>query len=255
MNNRLKSYVRSLLPRSVRRQRIWAGPLRGHSIVTSWHDYPAAILGRTEHPLLEWFAAKVRPGETWIDVGGHYGYTAVALSRLVGRSGRIFVFEPTISTAGYLSQTRLVNDLPQLTVLPFALANGADGLELRGLPVVRGMVDSTIHSSDWTETVIMTRFDWLWPQIFGDERQIHGIKIDVQGMEGEVLMGMLNSLRVCRPKLVVEFHRGVDRDMLLRTIQMAGYSKRATPIEPLPGETAPLFVDDRSYAFHVAATA
>ena len=47
---RVKEALRKLLPRTVKPHRILAGPLRGQWIVTSWHDYPAAILGYTEAP-------------------------------------------------------------------------------------------------------------------------------------------------------------------------------------------------------------
>src|SRR5206468_10103171 len=96
----LKEYFRRFLPKTVRPHRILAGRLRGLRIVTSWHDYPGAILGRTERPLLDWFERNVRAGETWLDVGAHYGYTAIALSRLVGLRGRVFAFEPVVATAG-----------------------------------------------------------------------------------------------------------------------------------------------------------
>ena len=59
MNGSLKKGLRSLFPRSLVRHRILTGPLRGSTIVTSWHDYPAAILGRTELALLDWFANNV----------------------------------------------------------------------------------------------------------------------------------------------------------------------------------------------------
>jgi hypothetical protein len=88
MNRRIKSYLRTLLPRGIREHLILAGPLRGCRIVTSWHDYPVAITGRTERPLLDWFTQNVKPEETWLDIGAHYGYTAIALSRLVGAAGR-----------------------------------------------------------------------------------------------------------------------------------------------------------------------
>ncbi|MCJ7503507.1 MAG: hypothetical protein MUP80_10670 [Acidobacteriia bacterium] len=163
MNPRVKSFLRQRLPTSIRAHRILAGPLRGHGIVTSWHDYPAAITGRTERPLVEWFAKNVKLGETWLDIGAHYGYTAIALSRLVGASGRVFAFEPMISSAGYVTQTRRLNDLLQLTVVPLGLA-APESLDLKQLPTVRGMVDSTRPREDWLETSLISRLDWLWPR-------------------------------------------------------------------------------------------
>ena len=249
MNKTLKSFLRKWLPRSIRRHRILAGPLRGQWIVTSWRDYPAAITGRTERPLLDWFAENVKPGETWLDIGAHYGYTTVALSMLVGPRGRVFAFEPMLSTAGYLSQTRYLNHFPQLIVLPLALA-APHSLELTQLPTVRGMVDSTIQREGWNETILVARLDWLWPQLCGDQKKIDGVKIDVQGMEIEALRGMSELLKVFRPKLVVEVHPGVDRNELSRLVELVGYSGCGAPIEPIEGEVEPQYIDDRSYAFH-----
>lgn len=251
MNKSLKSVLRPLLPRGIGAQRILGGPLRGYRIVTSWHDYPAAILGRTEAPLLNWFAQNIHPGETWLDIGAHYGYTAIAMSRLVGPQGRVFAFEPMLSTAGHLSQTRRLNNLSQLTVIPLGLA-ASTGLTVRRLPSVRGMVDSTQPTDGWTETILVACLDELWPQISQGRDQIDGVKIDVQGMEIEVLRGMSALLNKLRPRLVVEVHSGVPRDELLSLIEGLGYSRRALAIEPVEGEREVRLLDDRSYAFPTA---
>jgi len=260
----LTHFFRPLMPRGVRTHRIWSGLLRGEKIVTSWHDYPAAILGRTERPLLEWFERNVQAGQTWLDIGAHYGYTSIALSRLVGSEGRVFAFEPMLSTAGYVTQTRRLNNISQLTVVPYGLAV-PETLEIICLPVTRGMVDSTlvrgqgerikeqggkIQENGWLETIMVARFDWLWSKICGNDDRIDGVKIDVQGMEIEVLTGMIETLRRQHPKLVAEVHRGVDRKIFLRKIESAGYACDATPVEPVDGEASPLYLDDRSYVFH-----
>ncbi len=248
MKATLKSILRWGLPRTVTSHRILSGPLQGRRIVTSWHDYPAAILGYTERPLLEWLARYVQEGDTWLDVGAHYGYTAIALSRLVRESGRVFAFEPAVHTAGYLSETRRINALPQLTVLPLALG-AVESLEVKHLPVMRGMVDSGLDHGKWDETILVASLDWLWPRICGEHKRIHGIKVDVQGMEVEVLRGMAATLQEQRSKLVVEVHRGVSRKDLLDLIQSLGYERHAEPIDPVEGEVTAQYVDDRSYAF------
>lgn len=147
MNATLKKNVRRLLPRAIKPHHIRAGPLSGYQIVTSWHDYPAAIMGNTERPLLDWFSREVKPGETWLDIGAHYGYTAIALAHFVGARGRVFAFEPMLASAGCIAQTRQLNDLAQLTVVPFALGN-THGMALEQLPIVRGMLDSTLAHSN-----------------------------------------------------------------------------------------------------------
>jgi FkbM family methyltransferase len=259
MNIVIKSLIRAILPRTIRPHRILFGPLKGQRIVTSWHDYPGAIMGSTERPLLKWFAENVKIGTTWLDIGAHYGYTAIALGRLVGQHGRVFAFEPMIGTAGYITRTRQLNNLMHLTVIPMGLS-APETLEVKKLPVTRGMVDSTLEihrpemfnlNETWMEPFIVTRFDWLWPCVCGENPQIDGVKIDVQGMEIEVLTGMIETLRRYQPKLVVELHRGVDREKFLHAIELAGYSCDAIPIEPIAGEASPLYMDDHSYFFHM----
>lgn len=215
MNEEWKKAIRRFLPRSLKSHRIILGPLQGTKIVTSWHDYPAAILGRTERPLLQWLANNVRNGETWLDIGAHYGYTAIALSRLVGTSGRVFAFEPMITSAGCINRTRHINGLKQLTVIPVALANGAD-IGMSALHVVRGMIDSSLISpAGLSEPFMVASLDWLWPRISGSNDQIHGAKIDVQGMEISVIEGMANLAKRFVPKLIVEVHTGVSRSNCL----------------------------------------
>jgi FkbM family methyltransferase len=200
---------------------------------------------------MAWFTVNVKEGETWLDIGAHFGYTAIALSRLVGKGGRVFAFEPMISTAGCLNQTKMLNNLYQLIVLPLALGK-PQTLELKKLPSVRGMVDSTLGENEGgQETIMVAQLDWLWPQICGGQENIQGVKIDVQGMEIEVLKGMSELLRKFGPKLVVEMHKGVDRAELLHLVASLGYSLPGTPIEPTSGEVDSLYLDDRSYAFRV----
>jgi FkbM family methyltransferase len=256
----LKTFLRRLLPHNIWAYPIVKGPLRGKRIVTSLYDYPAAILGYTEQPLLAWFAQHVQPGETWLDIGAHYGYTALALCGLVGKAGRVFAFEPMLSTAGYLTETRSRNHLAQLVVVPMGLGQ-TETLTTARLPIVRGMVDSTLKgiiksqkskaskTATWEETLMVARLDWLWQQICGDDTRIHGVKIDVQGMELAVLRGMTELLTQHHPRLVVEVHAGVSRADLLGLMAQVGYARQATPIEPVPGETTPQYVDNHSYAF------
>jgi FkbM family methyltransferase len=249
MNKSLKALVRRVLPRSIGPRRIWSGPVSGGYLVTSWHDYPAALLGTAELPLLRWFAENVHAGETWLDIGAHYGYTAIALSRLVGPEGRVYAFEPMLATAGSIARAKVINNLPQLTVVPMALSQCAD-VTASSLPSTRGMIDSTIGETGPFEPFLAASLDWLWPRISeanGHERAIDGMKIDVQGMEIYVLKGMLETLDRYRPRLVIEIHEGVSRPELLKLLDTVGYSAGGTAIEQVDSE--PLYTDNRSYAF------
>jgi FkbM family methyltransferase len=230
----------------MRRHSILAGPLQGAAIYTSWHDYPGAILGTTEKPLLDWFGRNVSPGETWIDIGAHYGYTAIALCRLVGPGGRVVAFEPVLSTAGCVARTRELNRLSQLQIVPLGLAS-CSGIESRRLPLVRGMADSTIPRGAWEERISVASFDTVWQVLCEQNPAVHGVKIDVQGMELDVIEGMRHTLRSQHPKLIVEFHAGVDRFRALDLLATCGYTGPGAPIDP--DRSGSPYQDDKSYLF------
>jgi Methyltransferase FkbM domain len=112
------------------------------------------------------------------------------------------------------------------------------------------MSDSTLKGKGESEvTIFVASFDWLWPQLSGADARIDGVKIDVQGMELEVLRGMGTWLRAWKPKLAVEIHEGVDREVLLALLESFGYSRNSKAIDPVDGETTSRYHDNHSYAF------
>jgi len=252
MQGVVKATIRRLLPKRYSAHQIMRGPLHGMRIVTSWNDYPAGILGYTEKALMRWFSRNARTGETWLDIGSHYGYTAMAMARLVGAKGRVFAFEPMLSTSGCISRSININRLTQVTIVPIGLGSSSE-LEVKRLSTTRGMADSTLNGGRDEVAIFVASFDWLWPQICGGDSRIDGVKIDVQGMETEVVRGMAGVLKEWAPKLALEVHEGVDREGLLTLLENCGYNRDATPIEPVAGETSAQYLNNRSYEFHAGA--
>jgi FkbM family methyltransferase len=217
-------------------------------MVASWHDYPAGLLGYTEGPLLRWLSETVRAGETWLDVGAHYGYTALALARLVGPSGRVFAFEPVPATGRCLSQTRLLNKMEQLRVISVGLADSAHvtAVEVR---LVRGMAEPEAATGEAAGTVPMVSLDRIWHRLAHGDDRIHGVKMDVQGMELRALGGMQAILMAQHPQVALEFHTGVDRPALLSLLADCGYQLPGRPLAPLRDEGVPRYLADRTYLF------
>ena len=186
----------------------------------------------------------MKTGETWLDVGAHYGYTAIALSRLVGRSGRVIAFEPVLSTADCMARTREANQLEQLRIVPLGLSS-ATGVVPSRMAVYRGMAGGNPARAGASQSVMTAGLDGLWESLCGRDPCIHGVKIDVQGMEGAALSGMAGTLREWGPKLVIEFHRGVDRQGILDLLEDCGYDRDPQPLELPSG----FIEDDKSYVF------
>jgi FkbM family methyltransferase len=194
---------------------------------------------------LAWFRNNVNPGETWLDVGAHYGYTAIALAELVADSGRVYAFEPSITTAGYLTRTRILNNLPQITVVPFGLGEAGD-LRIVSVSVDRGMANHAFGGPHG-EDIYLIGLDQLWRTLGG--HPVHGVKIDVQGMELQTLTGMSATLAKHHPKLVIEFHAGIARQPILDLLGEIGYRLPGSPVEPQATVITTEYADNHSYAF------
>jgi FkbM family methyltransferase len=248
MNFKFKTVLRNLLPRRIKRHRILAGPLRGRTMVTSWHHNFTSLTGRTEPDLIAWFQRNAEPGETWLDIGGNYGYTAMVLADRVAPTGRVFAFEPKFETCGCLSETVQANRLEQITVVPFALGT-CETIEQRRFGVRGSMVVQAMAAQGATETIMVANLDWLWPRISSNSQKINGVKIDVQGMELEVLRGMVGLLTTHLPKLVIELHAGVDRSALLDVLERCGYERKCVPVFPAHDGDESGSRDNMSYAF------
>jgi hypothetical protein len=109
------------------------------------------------------------------------------------------------------------------------------------------MADSTIARGAWEEPVSVASFDAIWPVLCERNPAVHGVKIDVQGMELEVIEGMRQTLLSQHPKLIVEFHSGVDRARALELLSECGYSAPGAPIDT--ARRASPYQDDKSYLF------
>ena len=164
----------------------------------------------------------------------------MALANLVGTSGRVFAFEPVAETASCMVRTKELNHLDPIRVVPLGLSTEQS---VQRISVYRGMADKTVNKSK--ELINVAAFDALWGALCEGNPEVHGVKIDVQGMEREVLEGMTGMLRASRPRLIVEFHAGVDRKAILDLLDSCGYSPKSEAVEPDSCE----LMDNKSYVF------
>jgi FkbM family methyltransferase len=162
---------------------------------------------------------ELSPGATVIDVGANIGYNTVYAATRVGPGGRVVAIEPAADNVRVLRQNIAANALDNVIVLPVAAGRAHESrtLFLRGdHSAVNSLFETSVYASvTGTETVAAAPLDDL---VDGDADLV---KIDVEGAEVEVLLGMTRLLALPRIRLIVEWHP--------RLQQAAGHSPHTLP--------------------------
>lgn len=165
-----------------------------------------------ERQTMETFRRLIRPGDTVIDVGGHIGYITQYFSKLVGSSGQVIVFEPGLNNLRYIQANVL--DLPNV-ILERVAVSSSDGTAVLYEDNISGQNNSLspdyryLDHAAASHGVRVERIPHVVPTVTLDSYitshriKPDFVKIDVEGLELEVLRGASKTLREVR-SLVVE---------------------------------------------------
>jgi FkbM family methyltransferase len=154
------------------------------------------VENRTGEADLKFLPLLVRPGEPSADVGANRGIYARRLARL---SATVLAFEPQPDLARRLA--RAVPD--NVIVLPVALSGATGPITMR-VPLVAGSrahTRGTLGEAQGEHVEVMVlriRLDDLGLDSLGF------VKVDVEGHETSLLDGAIETIRRCRPRLLVE---------------------------------------------------
>ena len=177
------------------------------------------------------FRVVVRENDVVFDVGANIGAFSVPLSKIVGPRGTLVCFEPLRHLSQILSANLALNELTNAHV-----QNVAVGRETGKVPIPLLNYEemgnygaySLLEQQDWTqvrhETVPQVTLDDFLPFVGNVCPRL--IKIDVEGMELDVLEGAATLLQICSPVLHVENNCVKDSPRLLQHLaKHLGYDK------------------------------
>jgi FkbM family methyltransferase len=191
--------------------------------------------GGAEDHVIAFIQNNLGSGETFFDVGAWIGVYSLLASRLVGRTGRVYAFEPDDMARQVLASNLRLNDARNVEVVPKALSDhvgeapfgsnwhigplslpcsrtgqildeSATGTKLQG-----AMKVPTTTLDDFSETI---------------GRVPDMVKIDVEGHEVEVVRGAMLTLSNPKTTIILELH--------CETLSRKGYSP-STFLEQLEG--------------------
>lgn len=166
----------------------------------------------------------LKPSMVAIDVGANVGYFTLLFSRLVGQSGKVFAFEPTRRTFQFLIDNIRLNECSN--VYPFNSAVGDHSGQLQLIQAESyAESDTNFVRLSNGETPIVTIDSLRLPKL-------DFIKTDTEGFDLRVLRGAENTLRRCRPAILLEVNPGAlarygdSAEELTQFLASLGYSFR-----------------------------
>lgn len=222
----------------------------GHKIFLDRNDNLELSVWGNRHPALKEIALIERilePGDTAVDVGANIGLMTIFMVRAVGASGHVFAFEPEPENVRLLRTNIAMNGFSNVTVTAAAVAErpGAVKLFLSDFNVGDHRIyDPEEKIKDWdTGSAVYDRLvsgkreaiDVPAVSLDGFlgnyEKPIALFKIDVQGAEGAVFMGMTGILKKNkRTNILMEFWPaglkmfGADASELLAALEQLRFS-------------------------------
>ncbi len=153
-------------------------------------------------------------GDVVFDVGGYEGIFTLFFARRVGPLGRVITFEPNPRNYRRITENVRLNGFAQVQVRQVALgsAPGRASLVFPSDETARGSLEQHIADTIRHEKqvdAIEVEVDTLDRQIASGLPDPDLVKLDVEGLERDVLEGMTSLLARRRPRLYIEVH-GAD---------------------------------------------
>jgi FkbM family methyltransferase len=185
---------------------IMSGKLRGKKWIVG-SSIHGCWLGTYEYKQQITFSKIITPQSVVFDIGGNVGFYTLLASVLVGKNGRVFVFEPLPRNLIYLKKHLEINNVKNVIVIESAVSNN------NGMATFdEGPRGEMAHIAETGRLYVKTvTLDNLVES--GELPLPDFIKIDIEGAEYDALMGMRILLSRARPVIFLSTHgRGPHQD-------------------------------------------
>lgn len=178
------------------------------------------VYGEYSELEVEFLAAWLRPGDVVLEAGANIGPVTVPLARAVGPHGRVFAYEPQRLVFQLLCCNLALNELDNVVARPNALGARPGTARVPVIPPSQahnfGGVKLAAGAASGEE-VPVERIDDLGLEA------CRLVKVDVEGMEAEVLEGARATIARLRPLLYLENDRAERSRALIELVQSLGY--------------------------------
>ena len=206
--------------------------------------------GFFEEDVCYFLLSLLRPGDTFIDIGGHFGFFSMLGRELVGSDGTVVTFEPMPSTREVLCENMSRHASPAHHHLIPSAAGAATGrLKFKDF----GLTGSAFATSGTKRSTSVK----LVGEVDVDVRTLDSvvddlglkkcclIKIDAENAEYDVINGGLASIRRLRPAVILETGDDGDAESRTRRVLDLLLAEKYAPFEFRAWRLAPHEVSER----------
>jgi FkbM family methyltransferase len=207
-----------LLPRNLT-VRIVQGKLRGKKWIAGSSNH-GCWLGSYEAEKQRLMTQIVKPATVFLDIGANVGFYTLLAATLVGKSGKVFAFEPLPRNIRFLERHLKMNAVHNATVLRAAVSDRTGAATFQ-----KGKSHSMGHLTDRSdEDGIAVELVSLDDLIFKGILPLPDyMKIDVEGAELSVLKGAQHLLTAGRPTIFLATHGSEVHSQCLSLLRSLGY--------------------------------
>lgn len=161
--------------------------------------------GDYELPVQHALASLVQRGDVCYDIGANLGFFSVLLGRMVGAEGSVYAFEPVPANVSMIERNARLNGLENIRVKRVALTRADGEAELLLACHVGGAVLKSAGTPPDLSGILMVQTASIDSLISRAQIEFPDIvKIDVEGAEMDVLLGMEGLLQEKSPIVVLE---------------------------------------------------
>lgn len=141
----------------------------------------------------------IKPGSRIIDVGAYIGTHTRAFSNIVGELGAVYSFEPNPISYNILEENKKCSMYNNISLFQIGLGDTSKYLYYK----TQNFGSSFLVNLDLTQDVDSVQ---VKPLDYFNLNKIDFIKVDIEGMEAEFLVGGAETIRECKPVMLLEIN-------------------------------------------------
>jgi FkbM family methyltransferase len=223
-DNNLRSATSIFAPSNEVEKSVVSGPCRYGEM--RWHrnDHyvgrSLALYGEYSEAEADLYRRILKPGDLVIEAGANIGAETLALAKIVGPTGQVLAFEPQPEYMTLLREN--TGHLRNVVRFYDGLGSKRGELQMSPIPL------DVMHAPGWCPAIReasapSARFDVGVQTIDSLGKNPALIKVDVDGVEHEILKGAEQTIARCRPLIYVEHDKPEQYPDMLPWLAARGY--------------------------------